>query len=171
MMKVPGYPVAWSECRRYRYTLWRIWNTLEQPLRYVQFIGLNPSTADELTDDPTIRRCIGFAKSWGYGGLCMTNLFAFRATDPRQMMACPAPIGDANDDWILQVAKGAGIVVACWGTRGSFMGRDRDLFDVLDPYSIELRCIRLNGRGVPGHPLYLPAHLQPEPFDPSEVIQ
>jgi hypothetical protein len=68
-----------SECRTYRYALWRIW---DQTVPYAMFIGLNPSTADESNDDPTLTRCMGFAKSWGYGGVCMANLFALRSTDP-----------------------------------------------------------------------------------------
>ncbi|GHX72979.1 hypothetical protein VCSRO16_3593 [Vibrio cholerae] len=66
-----------SKCRKYRYALWRTWDS-DKP--FAMFIGLNPSTADEKNDDPTLRRCINFAKSWGYGGVCMANLFAFRAT-------------------------------------------------------------------------------------------
>ena len=77
---------TFSECRKYRYTLWRRWDGLFAS-GYAMFIGLNPSTADETNDDPTIRRCIGYARDWGYGGLCMTNLFAFRATLPKNMKA------------------------------------------------------------------------------------
>ncbi len=68
-----------SKCRAYRYALWRTW---DESKPFAMFVGLNPSTADELEDDPTIRRCINFSKLWGYGGLCMVNLFAYRATDP-----------------------------------------------------------------------------------------
>ena len=76
------------------------------------FIGLNPSTADETIDDPTIRRCISFSKDWGYGALCMTNLFAFRATDPAVMKAHPEPVGEANDGTLVEFALSAGVVVA-----------------------------------------------------------
>lgn len=72
-----------SECRRYRFSLWRIW---DEALPYALFIGLNPSTADETANDPTITRCINFAKDWGYGGIYMANLFAYRATDPSEYM-------------------------------------------------------------------------------------
>ena len=82
-----------SPCRRYRYTLWRDWNPLLPDNVYAMFIGLNPSTADETNDDPTIRRCINFAKSWGCDSFCMTNIFAFRATDPKVMIAEPEPVG------------------------------------------------------------------------------
>jgi len=79
-----------SVCRKYRYALWRIWDK-SKPI--VLFISLNPSTADEKEDDPTIRRCIGFAKSWGYGGLCMANLFAYRTKSPSEMMSAKDRLG------------------------------------------------------------------------------
>lgn len=82
------------------------------------FIGLNPSTADDKIDDPTIRRCINFAQSWGYGGLCVTNLFAFRATLPSNMKSAKDPIGPENDKSPIAHAKDARIVVAAWGCMG-----------------------------------------------------
>ena len=83
---------TFSHCRKYRYTLWRNWAGLMPTGKgYAMFVGLNPSTADETNDDPTIRRCIAFAKAWGYDALCMTNIFAFRATNPMVMLAQPAP--------------------------------------------------------------------------------
>lgn len=90
-----------SEDRKYRYTLTRIWDETKPK---VMFIGLNPSTADETKDDPTIIRCINFAKSWGYGGLEMTNLFAFRATNPKVMKNEKEPIGKDNDTWLKKLA-------------------------------------------------------------------
>jgi hypothetical protein len=79
------------------------------------FVGLNPSTADETSDDPTIRRCIAFAKSWGYSALCMTNLFAYRATDPKIMKKAQYPVGPDNDDYLKMLSAGAGVVIAAWG--------------------------------------------------------
>jgi hypothetical protein len=93
----------------YRYSLWRIWEPT-QPL--VMFIGLNPSTADATTDDHTIRRCLRFSFDWGYGSLVMTNLFAFRATDPKVMLTAPSPIGSKNDRVITQWAQRASLIVA-----------------------------------------------------------
>ncbi len=99
---------VFSSNRVYRYVLWREWNQLlSAPFRYAMFIGLNPSTADETKNDPTVRKCIGFAKRWGYDGLCMTNLFAFRATDPGAMLKDLAPIGPDNDDWLVKLRPGA----------------------------------------------------------------
>jgi hypothetical protein len=121
------------------------------------FIGLNPSTADETKDDPTIRRCVQFAKDWGYEAVCMTNLFAFRATDPKAMLAEPDPVGQDNDRWLLECASGAEIVVAAWGANGGHMGRGdavRGMFE-------GLQKLRLTKGGFPQHPLYLPASLCP----------
>lgn len=87
------------------------------------FVGLNPSTADELLDDPTIRRCVAFARSWGYGALCMTNLFAFRATDPDVMKSADDPVGPENDQHLQDLANGASVVIAAWGVHGTFGGR------------------------------------------------
>ena len=109
-----------SECRTYRYNLWRIW---DESLDSILFIGLNPSKADESYNDPTINRCINFAKKWGYGGLCMANLFAYRATQPRIMMLADDPIGPENDQILFDLVSKAKIVVAAWGNHGSFMGR------------------------------------------------
>lgn len=151
-----------SPCRAYRYSLWRQWadNSKPLPVSYAMFIGLNPSTADEKEDDPTIRRCIAFAKAWGYDGLCMTNLFAFRATQPHDMMAASDPVGDYNDTSLGIWSQGAGIVVAAWGTHGSFQGRDKIVRKMLP----DLHYLRLTKDGHPGHPLYLPKTLMPLPW-------
>jgi hypothetical protein len=139
-----------SPCREYRYALWRWWD--ESKLQCV-FVGLNPSTADETADDPTIRRCIRFAHDWGYGSLCMINLFALRATKPSGMLKHPEPVGPENDVWIKRVSYAAGITVAAWGVPGAHCGRDREVALLLkDPY-----CLARTKDGFPGHPLYLPA--------------
>jgi len=146
-----------SPCRVYRYTLWREWIAGNG---YAMFIGLNPSTADETKDDPTIRRCIASAKVWGYAGLCMTNLFAYRATKPADMRTAQEPIGPENDSYLLSVAKSAGVIVAAWGTNGTYQKRDQVVKSMLP----ELRCLRLTKAGHPEHPLYLPNGLTPIPF-------
>lgn len=124
------------------------------------FVGLNPSTADETLDDPTIRRCVGFAKDWGYSGLCMTNLFAFRATDPAKMLAAPDPVGPDNDKVLQELAQNAGVVVAAWGTHGAHLKRDAHVRSLLP----RLHCLWLTKAGFPGHPLYLPKNLTPQPY-------
>lgn len=150
-----------SPCRMYRYSLWRIWSPWTHGAAgYAMFIGLNPSTADETTDDPTIRRCVGFAKAWGYGGLCMTNLFAFRATQPAVMLAATDPVGPDNDKTIRDLAETAGVVIAAWGAHGTHLGRDAVVRAMLP----NLNYLRLTKGGHPGHPLYLPKTLTPTPW-------
>ena len=120
-------------------------------------IGLNPSTADEVKNDPTITRCINFAKSWGYGGVCVANLFAYRATVPKNMMASQKPIGTENNNWLSRLAKDAGIVVAAWGNDGSYLNRAEEIKKMLP----DLHYIKMNKSGEPAHPLYLKADLKP----------
>lgn len=147
-----------SPCRAYRYSLWREFDRLENG--YVMFIGLNPSTADEVNDDPTIRRCIAYAKSWGFGALCMTNLFAFRATKPADMVAAADPVGPDNDGHLVHLARNASIVVAAWGTNGTHRGRDAAVRSLVPT----LHCLKKTRAGHPGHPLYLSADLAPMPY-------
>jgi hypothetical protein len=146
-----------SDCRKYRFALWRIW---DESKPYAMFIGLNPSTADEVENDPTINRCINYAKSWGYGGLCMANLFAFRATAPMDMMAAIDPIGVGNDEWLVKLAENAGVVVAAWGNSGSHLNRSKQVLELLQ----NLHCLRMNKSGEPAHPLYQKSDLQPMPM-------
>lgn len=162
-----------SLCRSYRYTLWRRWEDRawglfeEQPSfqQYLMVIGLNPSTADERADDPTIRRCIDFAQRWGFGGLCMTNLFAFRATDPKVMKKHPKPAGPHNDHWLEAISKSpaCGMVLAAWGAHGDFQDRNIAVMrSILQHRS--LHALKITGKGHPGHPLYIPADTKPEVF-------
>ena len=145
-----------SRCLRYRYSLWRTWDPLGSK---VMMIGLNPSTADARKDDPTIRRCIGFARSWGHGGLIMTNLFAFRATYPSELKQAPDPVGARNDEWIRRLARRADRMVAVWGNDGAWLDRAERIQRRFGP---RLQIIRLNQSGSPAHPLYLPARLAPK---------
>ena len=150
-----------SLCRQYRYRLWRSW---DGTLPTVAVIGLNPSTADESKDDPTIRRCIDYARRWGGGRLEMLNLFAIRATDPRVMRAHAAPVGANNDATIRTIAGTATLVVAAWGAHGSHLRRDADVCALLNEAGIALHALRLTKGGHPCHPLRLPAHLEPSPW-------
>ncbi|WP_202443263.1 MULTISPECIES: DUF1643 domain-containing protein [Photobacterium] len=143
-----------SSCRKYRYELWRTWDDSKP---YAMFIGLNPSTADETEDDPTIRRCINFAKSWGYGGLCMANLFAYRATQPEDMKRASDPIGDKNDETLILLAQNAGVIVGAWGNDGVFLNRSEDVRALIS----ELNVLKVNKSGEPAHPLYLKSTLTP----------
>lgn len=152
-----------SEDRVYRYSLTRTWDELYPA---VMFIGLNPSTADEKTDDPTIRRCIRFAQDWGYGGLVMTNLFAYRATDPRELEKVGMKVaagGVVHNAILFELADEAGLIVAAWGAWP--VAKDRAHFvisKILAGYPI--CCLGLTKDGSPRHPLYVSANMLPLPF-------
>ena len=151
---------AWavfSKDRVYRYALGRTWAWGGDPT-YVAFIGLNPSTADENIDDPTVRRCIGFAQLWGYGGLVVLNLFAYRSTDPAQLFMVDDPIGCENDHYIKEYAAQSEIVVAAWGNMGKHLNRDMEIRTLLP----NLYHLGLTKIGCPRHPLYLPKTIKPE---------
>ena len=149
---------VFSDCKKYRYALWRIWN---EHMPIAMIIGLHPSTADQTRNDPTITRCINFSRSWGYGGVCVTNLFGFRATAPTELKAHHDPIGKENDAWVHEMAKGAAITVAAWGNHGKFLNRSLELLPSLE----QLHCIKMNKSGEPAHPLYLKAELSPFPIN------
>jgi len=144
-----------SRDRRYRYALWRTW---DENAPQVMFIGLNPSTADEQRNDPTVRRCIGYARDWGYGGMWMMNLFAYRATEPARLKSVSDPVGPRNDEWIRRVARHCQTVVAVWGNHGRYMGRSAKVSRMLEG---RLSVLRMNDSGEPAHPLYLPKGLRP----------
>ena len=138
---------TFSDCRKYRYALSRTWNGKKKT---ILFIGLNPSTADEKIDDPTIRRCINYAQNWGYGSLLMVNLFAYRATIPSELKNVKNPIGNDNDLHIIELSKKADIAVAAWGNEGSLLNRDKEVKKILP----NLMCLKINKSGQPSHPLY-----------------
>lgn len=124
------------------------------------FIGLNPSTADEINNDPTVTRCIKYAHRWGYGGLVMTNIFAYRATEPTDMKRMSDPIGPDNNVWLTRIADEAGIIVAAWGNHGQHMNRSA----WVKAHIPSLHCLKQNASGEPAHPLYLRADLEPYPM-------
>lgn len=143
-----------SEDRVYRYSLSRSWDTTDKQALVV--IGLNPSTTDESEDDPTIRKCVKFAKTWGYGSLKMLNLYAFRATDPKQLLTAKDPVGPLNDEEI-RSSTSTGKVLAAWGNGASkIKGPDRgnDLANFLFWRGVDLECLATNAGGEPKHPLY-----------------
>ena len=148
---------TFSSCRKYRYSLFRIW---DEDKSLVLFIGLNPSTADEKEDDPTIRRCINFAKQWDYGGLIMGNLFAYRATQPSDLKQAIEPIGKENDKIIVELSKRADITVVAWGNDGYLHNRDKEVLKLLT----NPMCLKINKSGQPAHPLYQPKNLVLSPY-------
>jgi hypothetical protein len=143
----------------YRYRLWREW---DPALPRVAFIMLNPSTADASLDDPTIRRCIGFAKSWGFGSLEVANLFALRSPSPADLRRAADPVGPENDAALAEVSGRAQLLVAAWGVHGTFLQRDAEVRRLLA--AVPLHSLRLTKSGHPAHPLYLPATLTPTPW-------
>lgn len=149
-----------SECKKYRYSLTRIWDESKPK---VMFVMLNPSTADGTQDDPTIRRCIGFAKSWGYGGMYVCNLLAYRSTDPKELLKVDNPFGDQNI-WITrQHIDEVELVVCAWGNEPIV----KRLFGGTSPYRMlgfaksKLHYLELSKNGTPKHPLYLKSNLKP----------
>jgi len=144
-----------SEDRKYRYVLSRIWDETKPK---VMIIGLNPSTADETEDDPTIGRCISFSKSWGYGGVYMLNLFAFRATQPKDMFNTQNPIGLENNSYIEIYSKKVEKIVCAWGNHGIYKNRGNEIREKFD----KLFYLTLNQTGEPAHPLYLKFELVPK---------
>ena len=138
----------------YRYGLWREWDAARPA---VAFVMLNPSTADGERNDPTIRRCLGFARSWGFGRLEVVNLFALRATNPAQLAQHPEPIGPENDDHIRAAISTATTVVAAWGTHGELGGRDTAVSRLLPSSACDLGRTRA---GHPRHPLYVRADVR-----------
>jgi hypothetical protein len=151
---------AWySKDERYRYGLQILWAKSRQP---AMFIGLNPSTATELANDPTLTRCERWARGKGYGGVTMTNLFAFRATKPKHMKLEGDPVGPDNDTQLLRHAAKAGIIIAAWGVTGTHMDRDRAVERLLGHH--HLHALGFTKAGNPRHPLYLKSGLSPLPM-------
>lgn len=147
-----------SEDRRYRYLLWRQWSGVE---RLVLFVALNPSTADERDDDPTIRRCRGYAQAWKASGFIVANLFAYRATRPVDLLAAPDPVGRDNDSWLHLASLLSAMTIACWGNHGRHLDRSTSVLRLLSQVAV----LRVNRTGEPCHPLYLPQDLMPIEFN------
>lgn len=154
---------------RYRYRLWRMFDYLvsQVPERFVAFVMLNPSTADESKLDPTLRRCEGFAKRWGYNGFQIANVFALRSTDPKGLLAPGVcPVGQSNAAAIRRVARSSEMVIAGWGA-----SVPRDWEGTVDETLLVIRADRiphhlgLTKDGHPRHPLYLRGDVMPRPWE------
>ena len=156
---------AFSPCRRWRYRLTREW---WEGSGTVTFIMLNPSTADERRNDPTVRRCIGYAKAWGHARLHVLNIFALRATDPGRLITAPEPVGAGNDAEIAETLLDTDVVVCAWGTMGGLAGRDAEVMRLIREADQEPQALRVTKLGHPQHPLYLPADLRPVPYRRSD---
>jgi len=150
-----------SSCMTYRYYLWRWWDKSRPS---ANFLMLNPSTADEVDDDPTVSRCGKRAANLGFGGVVVTNIFALRSRDPSKLYVTDDPIGPENDEAILEAAHQAGIVICAWGQHGAFVQRATKVTQMLTAAGIDLHCLRLNKDGSPAHPLYVPLAIVPRRF-------
>jgi len=141
-----------SGCGRYRYRLWRTWGIGDRVL----WVMLNPSTADTGVDDPTIRKCIGFARRWGYAGIDVVNLFAWRSKRPRDLRKMGAlAVGRRNDFVIEASARLCREAICAWGNGGEIRHRGREVLDALR-LVCRTRALKLTRPGNPGHPLHLP---------------
>lgn len=155
---------VYSDCERFRYLLTRVWD--ESGPRAL-FVMLNPSTATEVQNDPTVERCERRARALGFGAFRVTNIFAFRATDPKNMRAEPDPVGPENDAAILESVRwvGAGGRIICaWGAHGAHMERGAAVERLLRGSGHELFHLGLTKAGDPKHPLYIGYDRQPEPW-------
>ena len=162
-----------SRDHAYRWLLHR--RLSESKSAHALFIMLNPSTADGKSDDPTIRRCLGYAARWGYGVLEVANLFGLRATDPRELLRHPDPVGPRNDEYVLAAIRDTtetgGIVVCAWGVRGGYHGRDAAVLRLIHSAGISPSILGLTRDGHPRHPLYMPASVKPRAWDHEHLSE
>lgn len=184
----PAGAVRSGEClfskdHKYRYRLWRKWDMTHDLVAdhgegygrakgsFLAVIGLNPSTADEKQNDPTITRCIDYAMRWGFDSLCMLNAFAYRSTDPRALKQVHNPIGDSNDLHLTAVMirchQEGGIILAARGNHGRIKNRGKAIRDMVRlQVDVPLYCLGETQYGEPRHPLYLRADLLPKAYFP-----
>ena len=151
----------YSDCAAYRYALTRTWDAAGGR---VLFVMLNPSTATEVQNDPTVERCERRARALGYGAFRVCNIFAWRATDPRAMRAQPDPVGPDNDAAILEGAAWADAVVCAWGTHGAHLARGPAVEALLRATGKPLWHLGLSKDGHPRHPLYIAYTHLPQPW-------
>ena len=152
-----------DETAVYRYSLYRRWANHG---RSVTFVMLNPSTADAFKEDPTITRCIGFAKGFGYHALTIVNIFAFRSTDPKKLRTVEDPVGPDNDRYIRDACFRGSSVICAWGTHGALHARDLAAWKQIRLEIPNVFCLGRTKGGHPKHPLYLKATTELERFRP-----
>ena len=149
----------------YRYLFWREWDSNSKT---VSFIMLNPSRADAENNDPTITRCINFAKAWGYGRLEVVNLFAYRIPHPSLLRQVAEPIGMDNDHYILESVRRSDRVILAWGNHGMWRKQDLYTLDLLKNHN-HLYSLGITKRGCPRHPLYLRSTIKPRTFNTAAL--
>lgn len=145
---------TFSPCKKYRYSLWRIWDT-DKPL--LGFCMLNPSTAGESENDPTIERCCCRARHLGFGGIIVTNIFAYRSTDPKNLKTVEDPVGPDNNARITERMWECHTMICGWGKHGSYLGRGQEVLNMLIYWmgNNRVRALKINKDGSPSHPLYI----------------
>jgi len=149
----------YSDCEKYRYDLTRVW---DKSGKRVMFLMLNPSTATEVQNDPTVERCERRARTLGYGGFRVCNIFAFRATDPKVMRAEADPVGPLNDEIMRAGIEWSDDLVAAWGANGEHMDRGAQVEALLRGLDVSPKHLGLTKAGHPKHPLYIGYRVQPE---------
>lgn len=152
---------TFGEGRKHRYTLYRIWDST---LPQINFIGLNPSTADENENDATIKKLIHYTREWGFGGFTITNLFAYRSREAARLLQVVNPVGKKNDGVVVNTAQKHDQIILMWGNQGKFYDRDKKVLDLLyASWSERITkplCFKHNKNGTPIHPLYLPLYIK-----------
>lgn len=154
--------VIWSDCRRYRYFLRRAVSGVASRHGVCNFIMLNPSTADEFRNDPTVERCERRARQMGYGTLIVTNIFAWRSTDPAALLRLDDPVGPLNNSSIMISARKSDLVICAWGGHGKIRGRGAEVESMLRAGGIRLHYLKMSPSGYPWHPLYVGYREQPK---------
>lgn len=150
---------TYSDCESYRYQLTRTWDAVG---RKALFVMLNPSTATEFQNDPTVERCERRARALGFGAFRVTNIFAYRATDPKVMRAQTDPVGPFNDATIVESAPWADQIICAWGSHGVHLARGAAVTHLLRATGKPLFHLGLTKGGAPKHPLYIGYAVQPQ---------
>lgn len=174
----PRSGAEFSEDRVYRYKLWRHWGPESEPSKVACFCMLNPSTADETDLDPTLRRCVAFAKSWGCTGMVVVNLFAVVSADPKILLTQEDAVGDiprnttlgrivTNTNVILQEVESAHVLMLGWGAFPEAAGRAKQVLEMLEKYGAAPQCLGTTQSGAPKHPLYVASYTPLKPYAPS----
>jgi hypothetical protein len=144
--------------RKYRYMLKRQWG--ERNDNFINFVLLNPSTANETIDDPTIKACIKFAQNLNYDGFYVTNLFALRTKSPKVLKRNRNPIGEQNNKYIKKYAHKSKLVIVAWGNHGNLLNRDNEVLKILSRIQTP-HCLTITQSGNPKHPLYINKEMKP----------
>lgn len=167
-MKLPDYvkgsSAEFSEDKKYRYWLERIWKDDGGLINILNFIMLNPSTADVMQDDNSVRKCTNIAHREGYEGVRILNLFAIRSTDPKLLYESDRPIGPKNDDILTRFINHNDNVLA-WGNHGKHLGRDKIVLSMFRyGWPGKIYCLDINKTGSPKHPLYVRNNIELKPY-------